>query len=56
MFPSLVTALPHIKAGRLGEQAADVMPTTPAEAAEFIRREVAKWTRLVKDSGMKLEQ
>ena len=40
---------------RLGEQAADVMPTTSAEAAEYIRREVAKWTRLIKDTGLKLE-
>jgi tripartite-type tricarboxylate transporter receptor subunit TctC len=41
---------------RLGEQAADVLPTTPAEAADTIRREVAKWTKLVKDSGLKLDQ
>jgi tripartite-type tricarboxylate transporter receptor subunit TctC len=41
---------------RLAEQAADVLPTTPAEAAETIRREVAKWTRLVRETGLKLEQ
>ena len=41
---------------RLAEQAADILPTTPAEAAETIRREVLKWTKLVKDAGLKLEQ
>jgi tripartite-type tricarboxylate transporter receptor subunit TctC len=40
---------------RLAEQAADVLPTTPADAAETIRREVAKWTKLVRDTGLKLE-
>jgi len=40
---------------RLAEQAADVTPTTPAEAADLIRREVTKWTKLVKDVGLKLD-
>ena len=41
---------------RLAEQAADVLPTTPAEAADTLRREVAKRTRLERDTGLKLEQ
>jgi hypothetical protein len=31
------------------------MPTTPEEAGSFIRNEVAKWSKLLKDANIPLE-
>jgi tripartite-type tricarboxylate transporter receptor subunit TctC len=41
---------------RLAEQAIDVAPTTPEQFAEFIKSEVAKWAKVVKEAGITLEQ
>jgi tripartite-type tricarboxylate transporter receptor subunit TctC len=40
---------------RLAEQGIDVSPTTPEELAEFIKREVAKWAKVVKEAGITQE-
>ena len=50
-----VLALPDIKA-RLHEMAAEPMPVTPLQFDAFLKAEVAKWTKLVKDTGLKIEQ
>ena len=34
----------------------EVAPPTPEEAAAFIRSEVAKWARILKDANIPLEQ
>lgn len=82
MFPSLTTALPHIKAGklralavvarlnkalndalalsdvkaRLHEMGAEPMPLTPLQFEAFLKSEVAKWTQLVRDTNLQIEQ
>jgi tripartite-type tricarboxylate transporter receptor subunit TctC len=40
---------------RLTDAAADVEPMSPEQFAEFIRNEIAKWTRLVKAANLKLD-
>ncbi len=37
---------------RLAEQGVDAAPTTPEHFAEFIKSEVAKWPKIVKDAGI----
>jgi tripartite-type tricarboxylate transporter receptor subunit TctC len=44
-------SLPEMKA-RLAESTIDVSPTTPEEFAAFIRAEVEKWTRVVRDANI----
>jgi len=41
---------PDVKA-RFAKQGADVVASTPAEFAGFIKREIAKWTKVIKDAG-----
>ncbi|MDB5851684.1 MAG: hypothetical protein JWP29_5436 [Rhodoferax sp.] len=48
-------ALPDIKA-RLHEMAAEPMPVTPAQFESFLKAEVAKWTKLVSDTHLQIEQ
>ena len=48
-------ALPEIKA-RLHEMAAEPMPVTPAQFESFLKAEVAKWTKLVSDTHLQIEQ
>jgi tripartite-type tricarboxylate transporter receptor subunit TctC len=48
-------ALPDVKT-RLADQAAEVMPMSPERFAEFIQNDVAKWTRLVRDAKLQIEQ
>ena len=48
-------ALPEIKA-RLHDMAAEPAPGTPAQFDAFLRSEVAKWTKLVADTNLKIEQ
>jgi tripartite-type tricarboxylate transporter receptor subunit TctC len=48
-------ALPEIKA-RLHEMAAEPMPVTPAQFEAFLKAEVAKWTKLVSDTHLQIEQ
>ena len=40
---------------RLTAQGAESSPTTPAEFATFIAREVSKYARIVKASGAKVD-
>jgi tripartite-type tricarboxylate transporter receptor subunit TctC len=46
---------PEVRA-KLGEQAADVMPMSPAEFGEYIRADIARWVKLLKDADLKIEQ
>ena len=48
-------ALPDVKA-RLHEMAAEPMPLTPAQFESFLKSEVAKWTQLVRDTNLQIEQ
>ena len=40
---------------RLVNEGAEVIASTPEEFANYIKREVVKWTRAVKDSGVRLD-
>ncbi len=48
-------ALPDLKA-KLADQAAEVMPMTPERFGAFIQEEVTKWTRLVREAKLEIEQ
>lgn len=48
-------SLPEIKA-RLHEMAADPTPLTPLQFETFLKTEVAKWTQLVRDTHLQIEQ
>lgn len=37
---------------RLSEQGIDVTPSSPEEFAEFVKTEVAKWAKVVKEAGI----
>jgi tripartite-type tricarboxylate transporter receptor subunit TctC len=37
---------------RLAEQGVDTAPTTPEQFAEFIKSEIVKWAKVVKDAGI----
>jgi tripartite-type tricarboxylate transporter receptor subunit TctC len=41
---------PDVKA-RFAKQGADVVASTPAEFGAFIKREIVKWTKVIKDAG-----
>jgi len=49
-----VLKLPDVKA-RIAEQGADIVGDTPAEFAAFISNESAKYARIIKQAGVKLE-
>ncbi|MGH8616289.1 MAG: Bug family tripartite tricarboxylate transporter substrate binding protein [Burkholderiales bacterium] len=40
---------------RFANQGADVVASTPAEFGEFIKREIVKWTQVIKDAGATAE-
>jgi tripartite-type tricarboxylate transporter receptor subunit TctC len=40
---------------QLSDQGAEARGSTPAEYGAFIREEVAKWAKVVKDSGAKID-
>ena len=40
---------------RLENQGVDIVGSTPAELAAFLREEIAKCAKLVKDAGIKIE-
>ena len=40
---------------RMGEHGADVETSTPEELAALIRAEIPKWSKVIKDSGTKLD-
>ncbi len=48
-------ALPDIQA-RLHEMAAEPTPVTPAQFSTFLKTEVVKWTKLVSDTHLQIEQ
>ena len=48
-------ALPDIKA-RLHEMAAEPTPLSPLQFETFLKAEVAKWTQLVRDTKLQIEQ
>jgi tripartite-type tricarboxylate transporter receptor subunit TctC len=47
----LVTAVRE----KLAAQGAEPLAGTPEQAGEFIRREIARWAKLVKASGIRLD-
>jgi tripartite-type tricarboxylate transporter receptor subunit TctC len=49
-----VLALPDIKA-RFADQGADVASNTPEQFAAYIKSEIAKWGKLIKELGVKAE-
>lgn len=53
---ALVAALntPEVKK-RFATQGAEVVANSPAEFGAFIKREIVKWTKVVKDSGAKVD-
>jgi len=46
--------LPDISA-RMAEQGAEIVADSPEEFGAFIKTELAKWTRIVRETGMRLE-
>ncbi len=48
-------SLPEVKA-RLHEMAAEPTPLTPMQFEAFLKSEVAKWTQLVRDTNLQIEQ
>jgi tripartite-type tricarboxylate transporter receptor subunit TctC len=46
--------LPEIGA-RLAAEGSEASATTPDEFGAYIRREIAKWSKVVKESGVKLD-
>ena len=47
-------AEPEIKAG-LVAQAIELQPSTPEELQDYMRSEIDKWAKVVKDAGAKIE-
>ncbi|HSD55401.1 MAG TPA: tripartite tricarboxylate transporter substrate binding protein [Burkholderiales bacterium] len=41
---------------KLGEQAADVMPMSPAEFGAYIRADIARWVKLLKEAHLNIEK
>ena len=48
-------ALPKIKT-RMHEMAAELTPISPGQFASFLKAEEAKWTQLVRDTNLQIEQ
>ena len=40
---------------KLAQQGAEIRETTPDQAAAFVRGEIAKWAKVIKDSGAKVD-
>ena len=56
LHSAIVTALknPELRA-RLAGQGAEVVGNSPAEFSAYIRAEIVKWTKVIKDSGAKAD-
>lgn len=48
-------AEPEVKTRLFDVGIAEPTPTTPDQFAEMIRAEIAKWAKVVKDAGLKIE-
>jgi tripartite-type tricarboxylate transporter receptor subunit TctC len=51
---SNILKLPDVKA-RLATQAADPVGSSPEQFDAFIKSEIAKWAKVVKDNGLKVD-
>jgi tripartite-type tricarboxylate transporter receptor subunit TctC len=51
---SRIVTTPEMR-DKLGVQGADVRTSTPDEFTSFIRTEMTKWAKVVKDANVKLE-
>ena len=40
---------------RIARQAAELIASTPAEFGAYMKTELAKWAKVVKDNGLKVE-
>jgi len=46
--------LPEINA-RMVEQGAEIVADSPEQFGVFIKTELAKWTKIIRETGMRLE-
>ena len=51
--PRRITGLTQALRDRLTSLGATVVGSTPAEFADYVRNDLAKWTRVVKQAGIK---
>ncbi len=53
---AIVSALksPEVQA-RFARQGADVVASSPAEFGDFIKREIVKWARVIREAGAKVD-
>jgi tripartite-type tricarboxylate transporter receptor subunit TctC len=50
-----IAALPEVQASVAERQAGRVVGGSPEQFAAFIRREVARWTPIIRDGGIRSE-
>ncbi len=46
--------LPEIKAA-IAAQSFEILPSDPAQFSAFIKSELVKWVKVVKDAGMRID-
>lgn len=46
--------LPEVKS-RLANEGAKFRPTTPSEFGAFVKSEITKWAKVIKDSGARVD-
>ncbi|OYW07328.1 MAG: hypothetical protein B7Z53_06430 [Rhodospirillales bacterium 12-71-4] len=49
-----VLAEPNVQA-RMAEQGADIVGSTPAETAAFVRSEIEKWGAVIRDNNIRAD-
>ena len=54
MSPRAVFSDPEMKA-KLAEQGAEVVASSPAELAAYVEREMAKWSAVAREAGVRPE-